>query len=321
MCNAARSSVLFDSIPTLTGLAGDMWASQLLTLNTSTSTASITFDFTSGTNQPTVFVGIELIEVVMFNCPAREIGTNNVQVSANGQVADNIAVSESCDYLVRGCSTAISLSLSTRAITLSFRKTYPRLYFAEITFYSSMTRQCSPVGPLNASVESTSEQTSTTSASNEENTSSKETQYPTLASETSELVTKKDTTSSSNKESTSNKETHHPSLSSETTELVTNMDTTSYSNQGSSSNKETHHPTLSSETSELAPNMDTTSYSNQESTSNKETHHPTLSSETSKLVINMDTTKLAILKKDFSTNNNALFSTIASNSETIFTRG
>ena len=190
VCNAPRSSILFDGVPTLTGLEGDMWASQLLTLYTSTSFASITFDFTNPTDTigATFYLGVKVIEVVMFNCPAREIGTNSVQVSAQGLVKENIVVSKSCDYLVIGCSTAVSLSPSTQPITLSFSKTYPRLYIAEITFYSSMTHQCSPVCPLNTSVESTSEQTST-SSSNQESTSNKETQPPTLASETSKVVT------------------------------------------------------------------------------------------------------------------------------------
>ena len=47
VCDAPRTSVLFDGIPTLTGLNGDMWASQLLTFNTSVSEASITFNFTT----------------------------------------------------------------------------------------------------------------------------------------------------------------------------------------------------------------------------------------------------------------------------------
>ena len=99
VCIAPRSGVLFDGIPTLTGLEGDMWASQLLTLNTSTSSASITFDFTNPTdrNGPTFFTTVSVIEVVAFYCPAREIGTSNVLVSANGLIFDNIAVSESCD--------------------------------------------------------------------------------------------------------------------------------------------------------------------------------------------------------------------------------
>ena len=51
VCNARHSSVLFDGIPTLAGLEGDMWVSQLLTLNTSTSSASITFDFTNSSDR------------------------------------------------------------------------------------------------------------------------------------------------------------------------------------------------------------------------------------------------------------------------------
>ena len=45
-CDAPDSSVLFDgNIPTLTGLDGDMWASQLLTLQkTNTSRREIIFD-------------------------------------------------------------------------------------------------------------------------------------------------------------------------------------------------------------------------------------------------------------------------------------
>ena len=156
VCNAPRSSVLFDGIPTLTGLEGDMWASQLLTLNTSTSSASITFDFTNPTDQngPTAFAGVQVFEVVMVNCPGRGIGTNNVQVSANSNSFGNIAVSdESCDYLVRGCNAEISAF--SQQITLSFNKRNARVYIAGITFYST-TRQCSPVGPLSTAGTGTS---------------------------------------------------------------------------------------------------------------------------------------------------------------------
>ena len=189
VCNAPRSSTIFDGIPTLTGLKGEMWASQLLTLNTSTSSASITFDFTNPTdrNGPTNYAGVEVIEVVMFNCPARGIGTNNVQFLANGNAFGNIAVSdESCEYLVRGCNRDISSP--SQQITLSFSKIYARLYIAEITFYSSTTRPCSSVGPLTtASVISTTEQISIPS-SNQESSSDKLTHFSTLASETSEIT-------------------------------------------------------------------------------------------------------------------------------------
>ena len=225
VCNAPRSSVLFDGIPTLTGLEGDMWASQLLTLNTSTSSASITFDFTNPTdrNGPTNYAGVSVFEVVMFNCPARGIGTNNVRVSANDNTFGNIAVSESCDYLVRGCNT-IFISSLLQLITLSFSKVHPRLYIAEITFYSNTMRQCSPVGPLTTSVISTSGQTSTF-PSNKESTSNKDTHPPTLASETSKLVIKDTTkldfvTTLKNNISTSNNQ-QFTSIASNSETLVT----------------------------------------------------------------------------------------------------
>ena len=157
VCNAPRSSVLFDGIPTLTGLDGDMWARQLLTLNTSTSSASITFNFTTVTDRngdATTYTGVEIIEVVMFNCHSRGIGANNVQVfDDNGSsIIDNINnVSQSCQYLVRACTTTISTTSQT--LTLTFDATnIDRLYLADIAFYSSPSRQCSPVGSITSSV-------------------------------------------------------------------------------------------------------------------------------------------------------------------------
>ncbi len=71
-CDTPRSSVIFDGIiPTLTGLIGDMWATQLLiTLHKSTSSNTITFDFNTvcDINGVTTYTAVELIEIVMFNC-------------------------------------------------------------------------------------------------------------------------------------------------------------------------------------------------------------------------------------------------------------
>ena len=65
-CLQPTSSVLFDGrVPTLTGLDGDMWASQLLTINTTQSLTNVIFDFTDILG----YFGIERVEVVMFNCP------------------------------------------------------------------------------------------------------------------------------------------------------------------------------------------------------------------------------------------------------------
>ena len=151
VCNAPRSSVLFDVNPTLTGLEGDMWASQLLTLNTSTSSASITFDFTNPTdrNGPTNYAGVSVIEVVMFNCPARGIGTGSIAVNVADNSFDNIAVSESCEYLVKACSNEVSTL--ARQVALNFMNQLPHIYLAEVIFYTT-SRPCSPIGAINVSV-------------------------------------------------------------------------------------------------------------------------------------------------------------------------
>ena len=72
-CEDPLSSVLFDDpggLPTLTGLDGDMWASQLLVMRTSAASTNITFDF----HDTPHFVRVERVEVVMFNCPQWGIG-------------------------------------------------------------------------------------------------------------------------------------------------------------------------------------------------------------------------------------------------------
>lgn len=69
---------MFDGhIPTLTGLDGDTWASQLLLLRTTpTEKVGITIDF-RGTPE---YDGLNRLDVVTFNCP--EWGTG-VQPPAN----------------------------------------------------------------------------------------------------------------------------------------------------------------------------------------------------------------------------------------------
>ena len=105
MCNAPHSSVLFDGIPTLTGLEGDMWASQLLTLNTCTSSARITFDFTNPTDRCrlTNYTGVPYIEVLMFNFNfhARGIKTaSSIGVTLSVFSISRLEVSYSCEFSV-----------------------------------------------------------------------------------------------------------------------------------------------------------------------------------------------------------------------------
>ena len=78
--------ILFDGIPTLTGLEGDMWASKLLTLNTSTSSASIIFDFINPTERSgsTIYARVTVIEVVMFSCPLKGIKRTFIGVTDAG---------------------------------------------------------------------------------------------------------------------------------------------------------------------------------------------------------------------------------------------
>ena len=102
----------------------------------------------------TTYAGVETIEVVMFNCPTKGIGTNNVVVIADGSEVDRIELlpnSTSCEYLVRVCVYQ-GLSTTSQIIILNFNNMYQRLYVAEISFYSNKNRPCSPVGPINTSV-------------------------------------------------------------------------------------------------------------------------------------------------------------------------
>ena len=71
-CYTPTGSVLFDgNIPTLTGLDGDKWASQLLTLRGDT---PLFFDFTGTPG----YAGVERVELTMFNCPEWGISVQQI---------------------------------------------------------------------------------------------------------------------------------------------------------------------------------------------------------------------------------------------------
>ena len=135
-CSDPQSSVLFDDpggMPILTGLDGDMWASQLLTIQTNVNTLfDITFDFTV---EFTLIVKRVELEVVMFNCPQWEIGAQIIQVI---DVQDTLTVAPtSCDSLVRVC---LSLSSTTTRYTLRFHSPGSIVYWlhlAEVTFWGN----------------------------------------------------------------------------------------------------------------------------------------------------------------------------------------
>ena len=147
ICSNPISSVLFDGdIPTLTGLDGDMWASQLLTLQKTTITRpTVTFDFTDTQG----YVGLSgRLEVVMFNCPNMGISASTIRVRTFSSPSDiseelmavNIDIT-SCDSLVRVCTpiTTVQPSISLRFPTSDI------VYLAEVTFYTtSSSTTCPP---------------------------------------------------------------------------------------------------------------------------------------------------------------------------------
>ena len=141
-CDAPTSSVLFNgNIPTLTGLDGDMWASQLLTLQTTTASRR---DIIS--QVPSVVARVEL---VIFNCPEWGISTQTIRLATATTTGGmrsppesfNVPTITSCDSLVRTC---IARSITQPVIVLEFipptDSTWTHL--AEVTFYG--TGSCTP---------------------------------------------------------------------------------------------------------------------------------------------------------------------------------
>ena len=149
-CDDSTTSFLFDGIPTLTGLDGDMWASQLLTFQPMSTSISLVFDFTAHTVQE--FNRVLQYEVVMFNCPEKGIGVQTITTSVQATIsAMPTSVGgfinnpdTSCDSLVRVC---IPVSITDRIITLRFLPGVSDwVHLAEVTFLGNQ-RPCTP-GPI-----------------------------------------------------------------------------------------------------------------------------------------------------------------------------
>ena len=141
-CDTPTSSVLFDgNIPTLTGLDGDMWATQLLTLQISNpSIREIISDFTDTPG----YDGMEGIELVMFNCPEWGIAVQTVRLLTAASIAETTSLTQifavptitSCDSLVRIC---IPVVIVQPVIDLEFTPPPDSnwTHLAEVTFYGS----------------------------------------------------------------------------------------------------------------------------------------------------------------------------------------
>ena len=138
-CLQPTSSVLFDGrVPTLTGLDGNTWASQLLTINEIKSLTTVTFDFTDTPG----YDRVERVEVVMFNCPQWGVASTNIQLdgaTARGQpftLFDLTSVSSltSCESLVRVCLSAF-ISRPLIRLRFSLNRDSDWVHLAEVTFY------------------------------------------------------------------------------------------------------------------------------------------------------------------------------------------
>ena len=150
LCNDPRNSVLFDGvIPTLTGLDGNLWARQLLTFRGSRDfPPRITFYFSS------TYLPVRAVEVVVFNCPSKEIGTNGIDIIGDGGLILHITVTaSSCQHFVRSCTNE-QFFTSSPVIILEFSGNYHWIYLAEVVFYGNNNRRCD-AGPITTLISNT----------------------------------------------------------------------------------------------------------------------------------------------------------------------
>ena len=136
--------VLFDgNIPTLTGLDGDMWASQLITVQIrQPSGIEIISDFTGRS-------GVERVELVMFNCPEWGVAVQAIIWSASSVSSTRTLIGiirptiTSCNSLVRVCISSLAITQHD-VIYLQFIPApgSNRTYLAEVGFYRDNALTC-----------------------------------------------------------------------------------------------------------------------------------------------------------------------------------
>lgn len=164
-CNAPNSSVLFDgNIPTLTGLDGDMWASQLFTLQPAAPSTELTFGFTEADDN----FGVETVEVVLFNCQERGISVSTITLleidSGMRLNVGSLNVSTvSCDSLIRVCFET-NLTIPLLGIQFELAESSDQVYLAEVIFDGTESPCPASVTVLNGSMSTTEPSAVTTSA-------------------------------------------------------------------------------------------------------------------------------------------------------------
>ena len=150
-CTEPATTVLFDGvIPTLTGLDGDMWASQLLTLETTSTadnTATVLLNFATAPTSAQV----ERVEIVMFHCPQWGISTQEIVINSfpDAQSFSSTIAFESCDSLVRVCTNV--QAVGPQLLTINFIQHFGSswVHLAEVTVYNDSSI-CPPVAIVDA---------------------------------------------------------------------------------------------------------------------------------------------------------------------------
>ena len=131
-CNDPASSVLFDGhIPKLTGLDGDMWASQLLTIERVSTSLQVLFYFTTAPS-----CSVMAVEVVAFTCPEWDIGAVSIGLfdSAMSYAENHQIQVTSCEHLVRYCIQTI---YTRQFLALDFLTSNRWLHLAEVRFHTN----------------------------------------------------------------------------------------------------------------------------------------------------------------------------------------
>ena len=146
ICRNPNSSVLFDGvIPTLTGLDGDMWASQLLALQKTTSTRPVvSIDFTDTPG----YVGLSgRLEVVMFNCPNMGISASTIRVSSSSSPSVNLTPLKDVNISITSCASLVRVCTPIMTVQPSIFLQFPysdMVYLAEVTFYAASSASTCP---------------------------------------------------------------------------------------------------------------------------------------------------------------------------------
>jgi hypothetical protein len=138
-CNTPNTSVLFDgNVPPLTGLDGDMWASQLLTMNVTVANRRyIISDFISVPN----YDRVERIELVMFNCPEKGISVQTINIFASSSLSAELSSLVSSNILITSCDSLVRVCISqftTQPVIYLWFTPPPRAtwaFLAEVEFY------------------------------------------------------------------------------------------------------------------------------------------------------------------------------------------